>query len=74
MILQDVLRDTAEELESLEDEDNVRSEAVTMHHNPTLENMYQRLEQMEVYVIIPYEPVLEKTNNLGFQPGLTQIS
>ena len=54
MILQDVLRDTAEELESLEDEENVGSEAVTMHHNPTLENMYQRLEQMEVKCLFDY--------------------
>ena len=51
MILHDVLRDTAEELESLEDEETVRREAATMHHNPTLENMYERLEQMEVKVL-----------------------
>ena len=48
MILHDLLRDTAEELESLEDTEEAKREAVTMHHNPTLENMYQRLEQMEV--------------------------
>ena len=52
MILHDVLRDTAEELESLEDEETVRREGVTMHHNPTLENMYERLEQMEVKVYL----------------------
>ena len=48
MILHDLLRDTAEELESLEEEESARRDAVTMHHSPTLENMYQRLEQMEV--------------------------
>ena len=47
MILHDLLRDTAEEMESLEDEQSAKKEAATMHHNPTLENMYQRLEQME---------------------------
>ena len=35
MILHDLLRDTAEELGSLEDTE-VKREAVTMHHNPTL--------------------------------------
>lgn len=50
MILNDILHDTASELQSLEDDGDIHAEAVTMHHNPTLENIYQRLEQMEVYV------------------------
>ena len=36
MILHDLLRDTAEELESLEDTEEAKREAVTMHHYPTL--------------------------------------
>ena len=36
MILHDLLRDTAKELESLEDTVEAKREAVTMHHNPTL--------------------------------------
>ena len=48
MILNDILHDTAAELQSIEDDNNIYDEAVTMQHNPTLENIYQRLEQMEV--------------------------
>lgn len=48
MILNDLMYDTALELQSIEDDDNIKDEAVTMHHNPTLENIYQRLEQMEL--------------------------
>ncbi|KAL4223193.1 hypothetical protein ACF0H5_016665 [Mactra antiquata] len=48
MLLNDLVYDTAVELQSLEDDDEIRDRAVTMHHNPTLENIYQRLEQMEL--------------------------
>jgi hypothetical protein len=48
MILNDILHDTAAELQAVEDDNNIYDEAVTMQHNPTLENIYQRLEQMEV--------------------------
>lgn len=48
MILNDLVLDTAEELQSLEDDEMVTRQATRMQHNPTLENMYQRLEQMEV--------------------------
>ena len=36
MILHDLLRDTAEELETLEDTEAAKREATAMHHNPTL--------------------------------------
>jgi len=48
MILNDLMLETAKELQSLEDEDAVTRDAARMQRNPTLENMYQRLEQMEV--------------------------
>lgn len=48
MILNDILRDTAEELQMIELDDRVRKEAVTMQDSPTLENLMQRLEEMEV--------------------------
>lgn len=48
MILGEVLDDTAKEYQRLERDEHVHREAVTMQDNPTLENIYQRLEQMEV--------------------------
>ncbi|KAL3856853.1 hypothetical protein ACJMK2_011564 [Sinanodonta woodiana] len=48
MILNDVLWDTAEELGYLEDNESTRKEAVRMQDNPTLENIFQKLEQMEI--------------------------
>lgn len=47
MILNDILRDTAEELQMIELDNKIRKEAVTMQDSPTLENLLQRLEQME---------------------------
>lgn len=48
MILGEVLQDTAQEYQRLERDDSIRKEAVTMQDNPTLENIFQRLEQMEM--------------------------
>ncbi|KAK3606561.1 hypothetical protein CHS0354_041522 [Potamilus streckersoni] len=48
MILNDVLWDTAEELGYLEENESTRKEAVRMQDNPTLENIFQKLEQMEI--------------------------
>ncbi|XP_076108762.1 protein moonraker-like isoform X2 [Mytilus galloprovincialis] len=48
MILGEVLDDTAKEYQRLERDEHVHREAVTMQDNPTLENIYQRLEQMEM--------------------------
>ncbi|XP_062568030.1 protein moonraker-like [Saccostrea cucullata] len=47
MILNDIIRDTAEELENLEMSERAGREAVRLQNNPTLENVFQRLEQME---------------------------
>ncbi|XP_052797905.1 protein moonraker-like isoform X2 [Mya arenaria] len=48
MILNDILHDTASELESLEGDDHTHRHASALVNNPTMENMYQRLEQMEL--------------------------
>ena len=48
MILGEVLDDTAHEYQRLESDTSIHREAITMQDNPTLENIYQRLEQMEV--------------------------
>ncbi|XP_061197750.1 protein moonraker-like [Saccostrea echinata] len=47
MILNDIIRDTAEELENLEMSERAGCEAIRLQNNPTLENVFQRLEQME---------------------------
>lgn len=48
MILDDIIRDTAAEMENLEMIERAEREAIRLHDNPTLENVFQRLEQMEV--------------------------
>lgn len=48
MILDDIIRDTAAELENLEIMERAEREAIRLQDNPTLENVFQRLEQMEV--------------------------
>ncbi|KAH3886232.1 protein moonraker-like isoform X2 [Dreissena polymorpha] len=48
MLLNDLLYDTASELQSLEEGEGAGLEAAALQNNPTLENMYQRLEQMEL--------------------------
>ena len=54
MILSEVLQDTANEYQRIEKEEEVNREAITMQDNPTLENIYQRLEQMEVKLYREY--------------------
>jgi uncharacterized protein YrzB (UPF0473 family) len=54
MILSEVLQDTAKEYQRIEKEEEVNREAITMQDNPTLENIYQRLEQMEVKLYREY--------------------
>lgn len=48
MILDDIIRDTAAEMENLEMMERAECEAIRLQDNPTLENVFQRLEQMEV--------------------------
>lgn len=48
MILDDIIRDTAMEMENLEVMERAEREAIRLQDNPTLENVFQRLEQMEV--------------------------
>lgn len=48
MILDDIIRDTAAEMENLEMMERAEREAIRLQDNPTLENVFQRLEQMEV--------------------------
>lgn len=48
MILDDIIRDTAMEMENLEMMERAEREAIRLQDNPTLENVFQRLEQMEV--------------------------
>lgn len=48
IILDDIIRDTAGELENLERSQRAEQEAIRLQDNPTLENVFQRLEQMEV--------------------------
>jgi len=48
LILGDLLGETARELQALEAAEHTQRSAASLLHNPTLENMYQRLEQMEV--------------------------
>ncbi|KAK3084266.1 hypothetical protein FSP39_010828 [Pinctada imbricata] len=47
MILEDVLTDTVKEMERVQLENRAHREAISMQDNPTLETMFQRLEQME---------------------------
>lgn len=47
MILDDIIRDTAAEMENLEMMERAEREAIRLQDNPTLENVFQRLEQME---------------------------
>ncbi|XP_056009035.1 protein moonraker-like isoform X2 [Ostrea edulis] len=47
IILDDIIRDTAGELENLERSQRAEQEAIRLQDNPTLENVFQRLEQME---------------------------
>nr|XP_022337777.1 protein moonraker-like isoform X3 [Crassostrea virginica] len=47
MILDDIIRDTAMEMENLELMERAEREAIRLQDNPTLENVFQRLEQME---------------------------
>ena len=54
MILGEVLQDTAKEYQRIEKEEEVNREAITMQDHPTLENIYQRLEQMEVTLYTEY--------------------
>lgn len=46
--MDDIIRDTAGELENLERSQRAEQEAIRLQDNPTLENVFQRLEQMEV--------------------------
>ena len=48
MILNDILYDTVTEMQSMEDGTRVSQRAAAALQNPTLENLYQRLEEMEV--------------------------
>ena len=52
LILGDLLGETARELQALEDAQHTQRSAASLLHNPTLENMYQRLEQMEVLLLL----------------------
>jgi len=52
LILGDLLGETARELQALEDAQHTQRSAASHLHNPTLENMYQRLEQMEVLLLL----------------------
>ncbi|KAL5017134.1 hypothetical protein ScPMuIL_006723 [Solemya velum] len=47
MILQDILRDTASELQRLEGETTAHKHALSCQDNPTLEGIFQQLEYME---------------------------
>ena len=48
MILGEVLDDTAEEFERMEMQDKAHRRAIKMQDSPTLENLVQRLAEMEV--------------------------
>ena len=58
MILNDVLFDTVGELQSMEDNTRVSHRAAAALQNPTLENLFQRLEEMEVSAFNSHLPVL----------------